>query len=437
MDGRTVSSRKYTRRAFLGGGAALAAAPVLSACGGGGSSNNGVTTVVMWHGQSDQGKATLEKLVANFNKTNKKIKVKASSGGVLADSMLEKITTALAGGEYPDIAYIFGPDIASLARTPRVADLSTYVKRPGINWKDFWPAARDAVTVQGKPRAFPSLIDNLCVAYNKKLFAAAGIPEPKAGWTWDDYVDIAKKLTDQSKGIFGTGWPGAGDEDTVWRLWPLIWDLGGDVVSSDGKTVGFDNDSGLKALTTVNQLGKDKSLYVDTKPGSSAMYQVFINNKMGMIPTGPWELPDLIQNKVDYDVAPLPSYSGKPMTITGPDTWTIFDNGSDRIQASVEFLSWLTAGDQDIKWAEEAGSLPLRNSTAASSEWKQHVQHVVGLNTFTDALSYARARPTITSYPKISEALGQAIVQMLLDKSSPKDALSQAVQQANSAIKSG
>lgn len=433
---KAPSRRTLSRRTFLGASVTAAATPLLSACGGD-SSDNGVTTVTMWHGQSDQGKATLEKLVDTFNKSHKKIKVDASSGGVLADSMLQKITTGLAAGEFPDIAYIFGSDIASLARTPRVADLSSYTEKSSVGWDDFWPAAREAATVDGTPRAFPSLVDNLCLVYNKKLFAQADLAEPAAGWTWDDFTSAATQLTDSGEGVFGTAWPGAGDEDTVWRLWPLVWDLGGDILSSDGDTVGFDNDAGLKALTTVNDLAKAQALYVDTKPGSSAMYQVFINNKMGMIPTGPWELPDLIQNDVDYGVVPLPTFSGKPVTIAGPDTWTVFDRGTDQVEASVEFLSWLTAGAQDIQWAEQAGSLPLRTSTTNEAEWKKHVQQTAGLETFTEALSYARARPTTTAYPKISQALGNSIVEMLLNRNSPDDALDQAVQQGNEALKAG
>ena len=133
------------------------------------------------------GKVTLDKLVADFHRSNPKIKVDASSGGVLADSMLQKITTALSSGQFPDIAYIFGPDIASVARSPSVANLTTFTKKPALRWDDFYPAAREAVTVEGEARGFPALVDNLCVAYNKKVFKDAGVAEPPAGWTWDQF----------------------------------------------------------------------------------------------------------------------------------------------------------------------------------------------------------------------------------------------------------
>lgn len=430
-----------TRRNLLRGGVglALAGSGALSACGSGSGADKGVAadgsvSITMWHGQADLGKETLDKLVADFQSKNPKIKVDASSGGVLADSMLQKITTALSSGQYPDIAYIFGPDIASVARSPKVAHLGKYTQEADLKWDDFYPAARDAVTVNGEARGFPALVDNLCVAYNKRVFSDAGIPEPKAGWTWDEFVATARSLTNASKGIFGTGWPADGGEDCVWRIYPMIWDAGGDILAKDAKSVAFDGESGLKALQTINQLGKDKSVYPDTKPGSETMYQIFSNNKMGMVPTGPWQLPVFAENKTDYGVVPLPTYSGTSVTIAGPDTWTIFDNGAARVAAAVKFLTFLTEGAQDVQWASQAGSLPLRSSTAASAEWKQHVSGTVGLDVFSTALTYARTRPTNRTYPKISQPMGQAIVKMLLNTSTPQDALKEVVRASNAAL---
>ncbi|WP_433017475.1 ABC transporter substrate-binding protein [Kribbella sp. CA-294648] len=418
-----------TRRDVLRAAAALAAAGTLAACGKTGEEPaGGVVTVDLWHGQTDLAKAALDGLIKQFNDTHPLIKVVGGGGGVTADSMLQKVTAGLAAGSYPDIAYIFGSDLASMTRSPKVADLTG-----SLDLKDSWPAARDAVTVKGKVRAAPALLDSLCVVYNKKLFAAAGLPEPKAGWTWDDFTAIAQKLTNPGRGVFGTGWPGVGDEDTVWRLWPMIWDLGGDVVSEDGKSVGFDK-VGVQALGTIDRLRTDKSLYVDPKPGGEQLYQVFLGGRMGMVATGPWQLPDVVDRGIDYGVAPLPTYSGKPVTISGPDTWTVFDNGKARVKAATEFVRWLNDPQQDVRWDIEAGSLPVSTTTAALPEWKKHAAGTKGLQVFVDALESARVRPTIPAYPQLSQQLGQAVVAVLLGRKSPADALGECVKQCNAIL---
>jgi multiple sugar transport system substrate-binding protein len=213
----------------------------------------------------------------------------------------------------------------------------------------------------------------------------------------------------------------------------MIWDLGGDVVSGDGKKVGFDQ-VGEKALGTLDRLRTDKSLYVDPKPGSEQLYQVFLGGRMGMVATGPWQLPELIDNGLEYGVVPLPSYSGKPVTISGPDTWTVFDNGKAKVKAATEFVTWMAEPAQDIQWDMEGGSLPITKATAELPQWKKHSTETNGLDVFVKALDTAKVRPTITTYPQISQHVGQAIAAVLLGKQSPADAVKQAVDQCNQVL---
>jgi multiple sugar transport system substrate-binding protein len=179
---------------------------------------------------------------------------------------------------------------------------------------------------------------------------------------------------------------------------------------------------------------QDHSVYVDKTVGSEKMYQVFLNGRMGMVPTGPWELPDIIDSKVDYGVAPMPTFGGDPVTISGPDAWMLFDNGDARAHAAIEFVRWLTQPENDAYWDVKAGSLPLRKSTAAQPEWQDHVKRIEGLQTFVDVLADARVRPTIEAYPKVSEAVGNALAAVLLGQKSPQEALDAAVGDGNKAL---
>ncbi|WP_329319725.1 MULTISPECIES: ABC transporter substrate-binding protein [unclassified Streptomyces] len=421
------------RRRLLAG---AAAAPFLAACGAGaadGVGADGTVTVELWHGQSDTGRKAVEALVAEFNRTHPRIRVDSAGGGVLSDAMLQKVTAALASGSYPDIAYIFGSDLASVARSPRVVDLTSALHAGPPPWRSLWTPVREGITVNGRVRAAPALLDSLAVVYNRKLFRQAGVDFPRAGWTWDEFTDTARRLTDPSRGVFGTGWPGTGDEDTVWRLWPMVWDLGGDVVAPDGRHIGF-AEQGVRALETLARLSRDKSVYVDPKPGGEQMYQVFMAGRMAMVGTGPWQLPDIVAAGVDYGVVPLPTYSGRPVTISGPDTWTVFDNGSARSRAAVEFVRWMMRPAQDARWDLSAGSLPLSSATADRPEWRRHSRRTRGLDVFTEALASARVRPVHAAYPQISQALGEAIVSVLLGKDSPAGALRRCADRSDAAL---
>jgi multiple sugar transport system substrate-binding protein len=419
--------------------AALAAATILAGCGGSSGDDQksgGPVEITMWHGQDDIAGKVLGQLADDFNKSHKNIKVKATTGGVVADQMRQKVTTALASGEYPDIAYIFGSDLANLARSDKVLDLTDDVNKPNFGWDDYYAPAKAATTVNGRVRALPALIDDLAVVYNKKLFKEMGVSEPPAGgWTWDQFIATSKQLTDKGKGTFGTAWPAVGDEDTVWRTWPLVWQAGGDIIK-DGKAA-FGGAPGEQAFGVVDRLAQDGSVYVDTKPDSDQTYQLFNNDKIGMVVTGPWQLPDFIEAKTGFGVAPLPAFGSDAVTISAPDTWTLFDNGKRRAKAAVEFIQWLNQPAQDARWVVDAGSLPLRKGTAQEAKWKAYQDKTPGLSVFVAALDGARTKPTDPKYPQVSEQVGQSLVAVLLKRSSPQDALDKAVQGADGVLAGG
>jgi multiple sugar transport system substrate-binding protein len=419
--------------------AMLAAAALLVGCGGSSGDDGksgGPVEITMWHGQDDIAGKVLGQLAADFNKTHTDIKVKATTGGVVADQMRQKVTTALASGEYPDIAYIFGSDLANLARSDKVLDLTDDVKKPDFGWDDYYAPAKAATTVNGRVRALPALIDDLAVVYNKKLFKEMGVSEPPAGgWTWDQFIATSKQLTDKGKGTFGTAWPAVGDEDTVWRTWPLVWQAGGDIIK-DGKAA-FGGAPGEQAFGVVDRLAQDGSVYVDTKPDSDQTYQLFNNDKIGMVVTGPWQLPDFTEAKTGFGVAPLPAFGSDAVTISAPDTWTLFDNGKRRAKAAVEFVQWLNQPAQDARWVVDAGSLPLRKGTAEQPKWKAYQDKTPGLKVFVDALDGARTKPTDPLYPQVSEQVGQSLVAVLLKRSAPNDALDKAVQGADAVLAGG
>ena len=331
--------------------AALAAAAVLAGCGGSSSDDQksgGPVEITMWHGQDDIAGKVLGQLADDFNKTHKNIKVKATTGGVVADQMRQKVTTALASGAYPDIAYIFGSDLANLARSDKVLDLTDDVKKPDFDWDDYYAPAKAATTVNGRVRALPALIDDLAVVYNKKLFKEMGVSEPPAGrldvGAVRGHVEAAHR---QGQGhvrhrVAGGRRRGHGVAHLAARV------AGGRRHHHRGRQGRVRRRSpASRRSACVDRLAQDGSVYVDTKPDSDQTYQLFNNDKIGMVVTGPWQLPDFIDAKIDFGVAPLPTFGGEPLTISAPDTWTLFDNGEQRAKAAVEFIQWLNSPAQD------------------------------------------------------------------------------------------
>ena len=348
--------------------------------------------------------------------------------------MLQKVTAGLQADNYPDIAYIYGSDLANLAQGEQLLDLSSAIDDGDLDWDRFVDAGKEAVTVDDKPRAVPAFIDNLAVVYNKKIFDDAGVPYPSDDWTWDDFLSTAAELTDSEAGIVGFGWPGTGDEDTTWRIWPLVWQQGGDIVSEDGESVGFDGASGEAALEVVAQAAADDSVYIDSTAGSERMQQLFASGKMAMNVAGPYTLPEYVDAKVDYGVASMPSFGDEHTTIAGPDTWAIFDNGDERVAAALEFMDWFSEPAQQLRWISEAGSLPLTNDVQDANGYADYETSLPGLDKFIENTELARTRATVPEYPQISQAMGKAVASVLYGEADPSEALSEAVDAANSEL---
>jgi len=417
---------------------ALAAAASLLAVGcGGGDDTSGSgepVEITFWHGQTQGVAKLLEQMIDEFNASHPDIVVSKDSGGVNSDRMLQKVTAGLQADNYPDIAYIYGSDLANLATGDQLVNLTDAIDSGEIDWDRFEQPAIDAVTVDDQPRAVPAFIDNLAVVYNKDIFDAAGEPYPTDDWSWDDFMSAAAKLNDPGAGIAGFGWPGTGDEDTTWRIWPMVWQGGGEIVSEDGESVGFDGPSGEQALTEVAKAADDGSVYIDSTAGAERMQQLFASGKMAMNIAGPYSLPEYVDAGVNYGVAALPSFTDEHTTIAGPDTWAVFDNGSERVDAAIEFLNWFSEPDQQIRWISEAGSLPLTTDISKAKGFADYEHSLPGLDKFIANTKLAQTRPTIPQYPQISQAMGKAIASVLYQKADPSAALQEAVDAANAEL---
>ncbi|MFT3865567.1 MAG: ABC transporter substrate-binding protein [Solirubrobacterales bacterium] len=433
-------SRKRAR-AVAAATACLAAALLLAACGGGGSSSGGgggsssesggTVEIEWWHGQNNRVAKVLDEMIDEFEESHPNIVVSKDSGGVNSDRMLQKVTAGLQADDVPDIAYIYGSDLASLAKSEKLANLSEAVKNGEIDWNNFVSVAQEAATVEGEPRAFPSLVDNLAVVYNKKIFQEEGVSFPPNEMSWEEFLKIAEEVNDPSKGIAGFAWPGTGDEDTTWRIWPLVWQKGGEVLNEDGTGVGFEGEPGEAALEVVQQAAEAGTVYIDPTAGSERMQQLFNSEKLAMNVTGPWALPEYVEAGVEYGVTLLPSFTSEHTTISGPDTWAIFDNGEEREHAAIEFLDWFSEPEQQLKWLEVSGSLPLTENVSEAKGYAKFENSLPGLKEFIENTKNAKTRPTVTSYPEISTAIGKGIAEVLYKKADAQEALEGAVSEAN------
>ena len=118
----------------------------------------------------------------------------------LADAATLTINTALASGEPISVmtqASAF--DLRQRADSGVFMGLKKFFDKDGLSYATvFGKSVEETMNFNGDYYATPYANNINMVFYNKKMFDAAGVPYPKADWTWSDFRAIAKKLTSGS-----------------------------------------------------------------------------------------------------------------------------------------------------------------------------------------------------------------------------------------------
>lgn len=422
--------------------AGVAAIPmVLTGCTGGGGGateldTEAPVTITWWTGQADEPEVLLETMAGEFHAEHPNVTIKISSGAPTTDDLLQKLSAGFVSGDYPDISYSYGSWVGELASSGRMLDITDKVADPSVKWEEFPESGRETATPDGTVIGFPAVIDNLSLLYNKTLFDNAGLSYPTNDWSWDDFRDAAKALTDESTQTFGTAYPVDGGEDTVWRFWPRLWQNGGQILSDDGTSSEFASDAGVKALDFMRSMAvDDKSVYLDQT--DQKFEPLFVSGQIGMIIDGPWLLYDLGEGGTNYGVAFLPGTNGNHTTVSGPDIWALFDHQDvNRAYWSFELIKWLTDAEQDARYSMGLGNLPMRPSAEQGlPEYQELLSQYPGVDVMVENFDNVKfARPTVAGYTGLSTALGKAISEVLQGQGTSADALKAAAKEADDAL---
>ncbi len=189
----------------------------------------------------------LEETFNEWNKANPDIQVTYE----LTPDYWIKIPAAVAAGTAPDILPCTNTETTSTFATHGMyLPLDDYIKdSSAINAEDFVDAIWETSTWRGTTWVIPYDFTLLGIVYNKAMFDAAGVAYPKSGWTWDDFLDTAKKLVADKDGDgnpdqFGFGldsWPFTG-------VFPFILSNGVDLLAPDLSKVTYNTPKGIEAV---------------------------------------------------------------------------------------------------------------------------------------------------------------------------------------------
>jgi multiple sugar transport system substrate-binding protein len=120
------------------------------------------------------------------------------------------------------------------------------MKKAGIKPEDFFSGPMETCVWKGKTYGLPLNTCTKALFYRKDMLESVGVKPPK---TWEELIDVAKKLT---KDVDGDGeidvWGFVYDGAWSWHFNPFLWQAGGMELSPDKKECVINSEEGIRAL---------------------------------------------------------------------------------------------------------------------------------------------------------------------------------------------
>ena len=378
-------------------------------------------TFSSWVGESPQ----MKKFAEEFHSLHPNITIDFQN--VSADNSTTKLTTQIAGGTAPDVAFMDASAVEQFASRDALVNLDGYIAgSKTVNLSDYVPGFLQTAQYQGSTYAMPFDGETTGIFYRTDMFKAAGISSPPT--TWDEFQADAAKLTDTAKKQYGFIEFGP-ESEYYWE--PFLWEAGGHLMSQDGKTITFDSPEGIKAANFY--VGLRKYSPPDYYSSNSWDGRVaFATGKVAMYEAGAWfggqmktEFP-----KIDgkWSVAPMPTGPAGCATTIAGDSLAVFSQ-SKYPDAAWMWIEFLTQPDNMKTWTFGSPTttlLPPRQSLLSDPELGKYNPWLEG---FAQQMKCAvNDNLTNPKWPQISDALNTELGKAIFGEQSASEAIQKAAQ---------
>ena len=353
--------------------AAISMIGALAACGGKDAAEDGVT-VVRWWTNDGGGSAVWQDMINEYNNTIGKEENIKIDYKLYSDSYTEVLETAFESKQVAELVTLVGDTKVRIAK----GQVKPFNDLPGwenVNeeWADYLKEGKNFF--DGKVYTLPYNVTTYGLIYNTDMFEAAGIVDEngkaKPPVTWDEFVEVAKKLTDTSKNQYGVMLP---------MKWGGYWyyegrgpaqtsSATGDV---DRTTMEADYSCYIPWMEALCKIKADGSYFpgpegMDNDPARAQ----FATGNIGMKFGASWDvgvLTDQFPAECNWDIAPFPVVNaneryrqfGEWGSITGVSNYI----EEDKLEAVGKVLKWMYSDEVAVRLYEEEINIPIRPGIA-------------------------------------------------------------------------
>jgi ABC-type glycerol-3-phosphate transport system substrate-binding protein len=414
------------RRRVLLAGAAPVAAVVAAACGGPSGAGTPAQTappvpIEYWEQRTGDLGERFTRAALTFNQQQSRAVLKVGPVPAGSTDLRAKLLAAAAGGAAPDAMLHNALEVSSYLGSGLLYDVDTAVKS-NREWAQrkaqVTPSTLAGHTWQGKLVTLPAITSAIAVFYNRDLLRQANLPEPAPTWTWDDFVELSRKVK-QATGAWGCSFPPAGNTAAIyWHNWAAC----NNVVLVDvqrGRTnvtspEALDVSRFLEDVVVRQELFVLANITRDGRPPPDGT--PFASGQAAFETQLPATLQTWDSLKLNVGVAPMPAKK-RSSGYAIPDHAIVFSSGKgDREGAAVQFALWITKPETQVLYATLTNRSPQYADARRLPAFQQYLKADPRVEVFEKAVPQSEP---YAFFPRNGEAyavMGRYVAEMLQGK---------------------
>jgi multiple sugar transport system substrate-binding protein/sn-glycerol 3-phosphate transport system substrate-binding protein len=324
--------------------------------------------VIYWHPYSDSWREnTLLAMIDEFNSSNQwGITIQAEYAGD-CEEIYQKAIAGISSGKVPGMALAYQHQAAEYAKLGAVVELTPYTEseRWGFTQgelEDFFPFVRQGdhlLQLEGR-YGFPPSRSMDVLYYNEDWLHELGYDHPPR--TWDEFGDMACAASDLDAGTYGYEF--SVDAST---FADMLFNQGGQMIDEEATAYTFGDEEGLRVLNFLQRLlGEDCAILETERDGARADFGagqvLFAINSTSKLPHYRSAVTE--GEGFSWSISTLPTSLDAPRVDIYGASLSIFRTTPERQLAAWLFIKWLTAPEQQARWARASNYFPVRESAA-------------------------------------------------------------------------
>lgn len=414
-----------------------------------------ITIMFRDSGSGEQGPAYLwlEKAAQTYSSDQYDVEVELAPIAASTGDYYSKIALNLSSSDAcPDIILEDSFQVAADVEAGYLTNLDSYLA-DFEEWNNGFIAEAMKASGQAADGSYytvPICTDTRLLFYNKELFAQVGLPEDWQPKNWDEVLDAARTIRDNTPDDVVPFWLSSGaaeGEATSMNSYEMLLSGTSDFLMEDGKFIVesqgiLDSLNFFKTIYTEN-LGAPLSVILNGNAAGTGCKEYMPAGKLGIILDGCWVpqyyYPDASSPWEGYEgklgVALMPNQDGTGFTTMSGGWGIAIPENSDDKDAAFDFLKHAVTDPSLEIYLVKNGNLSVfsDNSHFTGEGLEVSYENTPFMEEIEKSVEYARFRPQNENYPTVSSYI-YAMVESVVTGTSPEDAMAKFKEDVTAAI---